>query len=149
MGQTPPPPESIKQKIAKNTIHFRTAQTNTLSDLGNQWQCNARTLVSRLSKTNIYHKYSQQPFQNWHWTPHAAANFFTTTRTTTFETLHTEKDEESCPSPRAKTRETMLGKVGDDQHISPPRLCNNLVHSIFIDNRRLPFQREICNMHQS
>ena len=38
----------------------------------------------------------------------------------------------------------MLGQVGDDQHVAPPRLSNNLIYTIFINNRGLPLQGEIC-----
>ena len=57
--------------------------------------------------------------------------------------MHTKEGKESSSPCRAQSRETVLGQVGDHQHIASPGLSNNLVHSVFINNRGLPLQGEI------
>ena len=56
----------------------------------------------------------------------------------------TKKDEKGSSPCRAQSRETMLGQVGDDQHIAPPRFRNDLINSILINDRGLPLEGKIC-----
>ena len=56
---------------------------------------------------------------------------------------YTKVDKE-CSSPsRSQSTESMLCEVGDDQHVAPSLLRNNLVDSIFIHNRDLSLERKV------